>query len=93
MLHFSPMSHGLILHRSYILTFQMSKEAEKPPLEKLKLIKQKTETGKRQQQPQQQAKVQKHDSDETDKDSIADDASFVAGIKEREKKAPVKFFF
>ncbi|XP_070203856.1 centromere protein J-like isoform X2 [Littorina saxatilis] len=69
---------------------------EEEPLqpEKLKLIKRRSETGKKSQPASKpQTSLQRNGEptgydDQDEKDSIADDASFVAGLKEREKKAP-----
>jgi hypothetical protein len=66
------------------------KEDDRPQPEKLKLIKQKTESGRRQQQQVVAPKQLHKQGSDDDKDSVADDASFIASLKEREQKEPVR---
>ena len=84
----------------YLPYLRCQVEDEDPPQpEKLKLIKRKSESGKKSQAasrplgsagPSKQPLVESAPSeDPEEKDPIADDASFVAGLKEREESAPV----
>nr|KAG5691775.1 hypothetical protein BaRGS_014775 [Batillaria attramentaria] len=91
---------------------KLHQEEDLPQQEKLKLIKRKSETGKKFQMEQARdvrhdggnsrqssssghkggvAPLQRYDcSDREEKDAIPDDASFVAGMKEREKNEPME---
>ncbi|KAL8594505.1 hypothetical protein ACOMHN_024950 [Nucella lapillus] len=93
-----------VVEKKRISGGRKKQEDEDPPQpEKLKLIKRRSETGrktveapprmghKKKEQSGEFPSSQRPDSDDLDeKDSIADDASFVAGLKERAKKAPLE---
>ena len=88
-----------VIHSLFHLFIQLEDE-DPPQPEKLKLIKRKSETGKKLQtasrplssggQSKQLPVSCMPSEDQEERDSIADDASFVAGLKEREKAAPVR---